>query len=130
MSVRQIESGEARVENEYGRVVRPEGNVTALKALEEVFQICDVPWRGLGIVPQSGMALREKYNQFDARTVFKVNVKPSEEPKGCLCGDILRGVRIPPDCAFFGKACTPDNPIGPCMVSSEGTCAAYFKYNE
>lgn len=130
MLVQQIESGDARVENEYGRVVRPEGNVTALKVLEEVFEICDVPWRGLGIVPQSGMALREKYNQFDARTVFKVNVKPSEEPKGCLCGDILRGVRIPPDCAFFGKACTPDNPIGPCMVSSEGTCAAYFKYNE
>lgn len=128
MLVRQIESGDARVEIEYRRVVRPEGNVTALKVLEEVFEICDVPWRGLGVVPQSGMALREKYNQFDARSAFDIDVAPSSEPEGCRCGDILRGARLPSDCKLFGKACTPDNPIGPCMVSSEGTCAAYFKY--
>ena len=130
MLVRQIESGDARVEIEYRRVVRPEGNVTALKVLEEVFEICDVPWRGLGVVPQSGMALREKYSQFDARSAFDIDVEPSIEPEGCLCGDILRGVKLPSDCGFFGRTCTPDNPVGPCMVSSEGTCAAYFKYGD
>lgn len=130
MLVRQIESGDARVETEYRRVVRPEGNVTALNVLEKVFEICDVPWRGLGVVPQSGMALREKYKQFDARSAFDIDVEPVSEPEGCLCGDILRGVKIPSDCKFFGKVCTPDDPIGPCMVSSEGTCAAYFKYGD
>lgn len=130
LAVQQIESGEAKVEVGYRRVVRPEGNVTALEMLKEVFEICEARWRGLGVVPQSGLALRKKYSQFDARSAFEISVTPSDEPKGCLCGEILRGVNIPPDCAFFGKACTPENPVGPCMVSSEGTCAAYFKYSD
>ena len=130
MLVRQIESSNARVEIEYRRAVRPEGNVTALKMLEDVFEICDVPWRGLGVVPQSGLALRGKYNQFDACSAFGVSVERSSGPEGCLCGDILRGVKLPSDCIFFGRACIPDSPVGPCMVSSEGTCAAHFRYGD
>ena len=127
-SVRQIEAGEARVENAYKRVVRPEGNPVALDLLDKVFQVCDVSWRGLNVIPQSGFCIREEYRRFDARYAFDISVPPSKEPEGCLCGEVLRGVKQPTDCAFFGKLCTPDNPVGPCMVSSEGTCAAHYKY--
>lgn len=130
MAVKQVESGEANVAIQYRRVVRPEGNPVALKMLEDIFDICDTKWRGLGIIPQSGMMIRDQYSQYDARCVFEVDVSPSDEPAGCLCGEILRGVKQPPECAFFGKACTPENPVGPCMVSSEGTCAAHFKYGD
>jgi hydrogenase expression/formation protein HypD len=129
MMVQQIESGSSQVEIEYRRIVRPEGNTAALKILDEVFEVCPVPWRGLGVIPQSGLSIKKKYGQFDARSVFHISVESKGEPAGCLCGAILRGVNIPPDCAFFGKACTPESPIGPCMVSSEGTCAAYYKYS-
>jgi len=128
LMVQQIESEEARVEVGYRRAVRPEGNVTALRMLEEVFEVSDVRWRGLGMVPRSGLAFREKYRQFDAQSVFDISVSPGNEPEGCLCGEILRGAKTPPDCVLFGKACTPEKPVGPCMVSSEGTCAAYFRY--
>jgi hydrogenase expression/formation protein HypD len=126
---RQIESQEAIVEIEYRRAVRPEGNITALRMLDEVFEVCDVKWRGLNVVPQSGLVLKGKYGQFDAQSAFDISISPSSDPKGCLCGEILRGVKTPPDCAFFGKLCTPEEPVGPCMVSSEGTCAAYFRYS-
>ncbi|MFQ6040159.1 MAG: hydrogenase formation protein HypD [Candidatus Poribacteria bacterium] len=134
MAVQQIERKEReglkpdRAEIEYRRAVRPEGNTTALKTLYEVFEVCDVRWRGLGMVLQSGLRLRERYRQFDAEAVFDVKVSPSGEPKGCLCGEILRGAKLPTDCKLFGTRCTPEEPVGPCMVSSEGTCAAYFKY--
>jgi hydrogenase expression/formation protein HypD len=128
-AARQIESKEVKVEIEYRRAVRPQGNTTALKVLYEVFEACDVRWRGLGMVKGSGLQLRRKYRQFDAESVFDVNVSPNAEPKGCLCGEILRGVKVPKDCTLFGKVCTPEEPVGPCMVSSEGTCAAYFKYS-
>jgi len=128
MAIRQLESGNARVEIGYRRAVRPEGNITALKILEQVFEICDAPWRGLGLIPRSGLRFRKEYGRFDARSAFGVDVSASSEPEGCLCGEILRGAKMPPDCQFYGEACTPDNPIGPCMVSSEGTCAAYFRY--
>lgn len=128
LAVQQVESGDARVEIGYRRAVRPEGNVTALKMLGEVFKISDARWRGLGMIPKSGLTLREKYRRFDARFVFDISIQPGKEPEGCLCGEVLRGAKIPTDCLFFGKACTPGRPVGPCMVSSEGTCAAYFKY--
>jgi hydrogenase expression/formation protein HypD len=130
MLVRQRKRGKARVENAYQRVVRPEGNQTALSLLEEVFEPSDVEWRGLGIISESGLRLSEKYRAFDAAEEFELEVPPSQEPQGCLCGDILRGVAEPPDCPLFDTTCTPENPIGACMVSSEGTCAAYYRYAE
>ena len=116
------------MEIQYRRAVRPEGNVAALAMLEEAFEICDGSWRGLGVIPRSGLAIRDKYSRFDAQRAFDIDVRPSDEPAGCLCGEILRGVKTPSDCSSFGKVCTPENPVGPCMVSSEGTCAAHFKY--
>jgi len=129
MAIQQIEKQKAKVEIEYRRAVRPNGNTTALKVLHEVFEICDAGWRGLGMIPQSGLQFRRKYHQFDAESAFDINVSPGGEPKGCLCGEILRGVKVPTDCTLFGKVCTPEEPVGPCMVSFEGTCAAYFKYS-
>lgn len=128
MLIRQIKDGKPRVEIGYKRAVRPEGNTTALNILNDVFDISDSRWRGLGIVPSSGLKIKDKYHQFDAKKAFVVNVESKNEPKGCLCGEVLRGVKTPIECAFFANSCTPDNPIGPCMVSSEGTCSAYFKY--
>ena len=130
MLVRQINKGQSKVEIGYRRAVRPEGNTKAQEIINEVFEISDTRWRGLGIVPKSGLAIKEKYHQFDASHAFEISVESKDDPKGCLCGEVLRGVKMPYDCAFFGKACTPENPIGPCMVSSEGTCAAYYKYGK
>jgi hydrogenase expression/formation protein HypD len=128
MLIRQIKDGNPRVKIGYKRAVRPEGNTTALNILDEVFEVYDSRWRGLGIVPLSGLAIRNKYSHYDAKKVFDVKVESENEPKDCLCGEVLRGIKIPLECNFFAKSCTPDNPIGPCMVSSEGTCSAYFKY--
>ncbi|HGJ65497.1 TPA: hydrogenase formation protein HypD [bacterium] len=130
MLIRQINDGKPKVEIGYSRAVRPEGNITALNILNDVFDISDARWRGFGIVPSSGLTVKDKYCQFDAKKVFIVNVEPENEPKGCLCGEVLRGVKTPIECAFFANSCTPDNPIGPCMVSSEGTCSSYFKYGK
>ena len=99
-----------------------------MRIIDEVFQVCDSRWRGLGIIPESGFEFKGKYRRFDARSAFDMEISPGIEPDGCLCGGILRGVKIPPNCALFGKVCTPETPVGPCMVSSEGTCAAYYKY--
>ncbi|MDI6689553.1 MAG: hydrogenase formation protein HypD [Actinomycetota bacterium] len=129
MLVRQAENGEARVEVQYKRSVRPEGNTTALKILDEVFEVCDADWRGIGIIPNSGFKLKEEHSDFDADKIFDVDVPPpKDDPPGCSCGEILRGVKFPYQCKLFGKACTPERPIGPCMVSSEGACAAYYRY--
>jgi len=129
MLVRQVEAEEARVEIQYRRAVTPEGNQNALRTMDRVFEPCDAPWRGLGVIPKSGLAFREAYRAFDAEAHFDVDVPDSPEPPGCKCGDILRGGLTPVECRLFRKLCTPENPIGPCMVSSEGTCAAYFKYH-
>jgi len=126
--LRQVVRKEFRVENEYARVVRPEGNLTAQKLLAETFETVDDHWRGIGASAGSGLQLRAEWAAFDAAARFQVRVAETGEPKGCLCGDILRGVREPSDCGLFGKACTPEHPVGACMVSSEGTCAAWFKY--
>ncbi len=128
MLVNQIEEGESRVEIAYRRGVRPEGNQEALKIMYEVFEPCPARWRGIGEVPNSGLKLRKEFRHFDAELAFDVDPGPTYEPRGCICGEILRGVKTPLDCRLFGKVCTPEYPVGPCMVSSEGTCSAYYLY--
>lgn len=113
---------------QYARGVRSGGNPAALALLDRVFQPCDAEWRGIGIIPGSGLALREEFAAYDAALKFEVDVSYSREPQSCICGSILTGQKIPPQCGLFGKACNPDHPVGPCMVSSEGTCAAYYHY--
>ena len=130
MLVRQIDSGKPDVEIQYSRVVHPEGNPRALTAIDEVFEPVDDIWRGFGVIPGSGLAFREKYYSFDAARQLKVEIEPAKEPAGCVCGDILRGHSTPFDCKLFGKLCTPESPVVACMVSSEGNCAAAYKYSE
>ena len=128
--VGQAEGGEATVTNTYSRSVRPEGNCTAIEVMYRVFELSDAEWRGFGVVPQSGLALRDEYARFDAARAFSVDPGPVREHKGCRCGEVLRGVIAPPQCPLFRHVCAPQNPIGPCMVSAEGACAAYFMYGE
>jgi len=128
MLVAQIENGQSKVEIAYRRGVRPEGNQQALKLMEQVFEPCPAQWRGIGEVPDSGLRLRREYQRFDAELAFDIAPGPPYEPMGCICGDILRGIKTPLDCQLFGKACTPQYPVGPCMVSSEGSCSAYYLY--
>jgi hydrogenase expression/formation protein HypD len=128
MLVHQIESGKPEVEVQYSRVVHKEGNVIAQQLLNEVFDYRDDIWRGLGMIPKSGLKIREDFSAFDAEKHFSVEVPESTEPKGCICGQILRGLKTPVDCKLFAKRCTPADPVGACMVSGEGTCATYYKY--
>ena len=129
MLVDQIESGVPAVENAYPRVVTHAGNTKAQKIMETVFKVEDANWRGLGVIPQSGLGINAAFSKFDAMQRFQPEIPDSPEPKGCGCGEILTGRKIPPECALYKKVCTPVNPIGPCMVSSEGTCAAYYRYH-
>lgn len=129
MLARQIAEDRAEVEIQYSRGASPEGNTGAMAILREVFEPCDSPWRGLGVIPGSGLALREAFARHDAKQRFDLEVPTAKEPPGCRCADVLRGVAKPLQCKLFRKACTPRTPVGPCMVSSEGTCAAYFKYH-
>jgi len=124
----QLINGEARVENLYTRVVRPDGNRKAQELIAKYLESVDAYWRGLGVIPGSGLGLREKFASFDAERRFGMPVQPGRLPAGCRCGDVIKGKIRPPECGLFAKVCTPDHPVGPCMVSSEGTCAAYFKY--
>lgn len=129
MLVKQIiEQEEPKVQIQYTRSVKREGNPKAVALMNEVFAEEDSDWRGLGIIPKSGLGIKDKFSDFDAEKNIKVEVEPTRENKQCICGDILRGVKNPLQCKLFGKACTPENPIGACMVSSEGTCAACYKY--
>lgn len=128
MLLLQMREERPRVEIQYRRCVKPEGNIKAQKELDKVFEVSDSSWRGLGIIPDSGLRLKKKFSSFDAKKAFDIQIESSSEPKGCLCGEILRGVRSPVECSLFIKKCTPEHPIGPCMVSSEGTCATYYKY--
>lgn len=123
-----LSKDEFRIENEYRRSVRYEGNPKALKVMWDVFEPCHSNWRGIGVIPGSGLKIRKEFSEHDAEKVAPVNPPPSIEPEFCLCGEILKGSASPPDCPLFGKNCTPETPVGPCMVSSEGTCSAYFKY--
>ncbi|MFW6056238.1 MAG: hydrogenase formation protein HypD [Chloroflexota bacterium] len=124
----QVEQQHPCVENSYPRAVKPEGNPVALAAMNEVFEPCAAQWRGIGTVPESGLRLRPRFSSFDATPLLQDACSDDTEPTGCRCGDILRGVVAPVDCAHFGSACTPEHPIGPCMVSAEGSCAAYYAY--
>ena len=127
--IKQVEEGRAEVENQYGRVVNREGNARALEVLFEVFEPRDYfEWRGLGSIPHSGMKLRKAFAQFDAEAKFSVPGLRVADPKACQCGEILKGVKKPWECKVFGTACTPETPIGSCMVSSEGACAAYYNF--
>lgn len=128
MIIAQIKSNRAKIEIQYKRSVEPSGNKTAQNILKKVYKIVDSNWRGIGKMPKSGMTLNKDFEEFDASKRFKLKVKKAPEPKGCLCGKVLLGLKAPKDCALFGNACTPGDPIGPCMVSSEGTCAAEYKY--
>jgi len=131
MLIYQIVNQETpEVQIQYRRSVREEGNPKALNLMEEVFEIEQSDWRGLGSIPESGLKVKENFSAFDAETNIQVQVEETRENEGCICGAVLRGVSTPLDCPLFGKICTPENPIGPCMVSSEGTCAAYFKYGD
>lgn len=126
--VEMVEAGRPAVTNAYARAVRPGGNAAAREALERVFAVVEADWRGLGRIPASGLALREEYARFDAMRRFPFDVAPARELPGCRCGDVLRGVLLPTECPLFGRACTPLAPVGPCMVSAEGACAAYYQY--
>ena len=129
MAIRQLNEGRHVVENQYVRVVTRDGNVKAQKLVAEVLELRpSFEWRGLGEVPESALRIREAYADFDAERRFGVVTKPSRDAKSCECPSILRGEKKPPDCKLFGTVCTPDNPIGSCMVSSEGACAAYWTY--
>jgi hydrogenase expression/formation protein HypD len=128
--VTMIETGAPELGNAYPRAVTDQGNLQARKVMASVFESCDASWRGLGTIPGSGLVIRPELAAFDAVRRFDLTVSDTPEPKGCACGDILSGTRTPPECALFRKLCSPMNPVGPCMVSSEGTCAAYYRYSE
>lgn len=130
MLVRQHEANQPKVEIQYSRVVRPEGNGQALELLSEVFELRDDWWRGLGVLPQSGLAIQQKYADLDAEKQFNVEIEPTREDKACICGEVLKGIASPSDCRLFGKACSPTDPVGACMVSNEGACAAFFRYRK
>jgi len=130
MLVRQIVAKKSVVEIQYKRIVKPRGNPQARRILNEVFTICDSNWRGLGIIPKSGLKIREKYAEFDAQKVYKLKTASAKEAKNCICGLILKGIKKPDDCNNFATVCTPENPLGPCMVASEGTCSTYYKFRK
>jgi len=129
MLVNQMEEGNPRVEIQYKRAVKPEGNIKAREILDEVFELRDDWWRGLGTLPKSGYGIRPHYSAHDSEKMIEVDVEPTREDKGCICGEILKGLKNPKECKLFGTACTPQNPVGACMVSNEGACQAYYRYN-
>jgi hydrogenase expression/formation protein HypD len=126
-----IKARRPEVQVQYSRAVRPEGNPRARALMREVFTVVDAYWRGIGVIPSSGLSLGEAFAHRDALRVFApelAEVPKAGEPRGCACADVLRGLKLPPDCALFGRRCTPEHPVGACMVSTEGSCAAYYKY--
>ncbi len=128
MLVGQIENGQSDIEVQYKNVVLEKGNPEAVKVLYSVFEPCDSRWRGIGWIPMSGMKIRKEFEEFDAEIKFNIKTLDVEDPIGCECGNILKGIKMPSDCALFGSRCTPSDPVGPCMVSSEGACSAHYKY--
>lgn len=128
MAVRQLEAGEAKLENQYARVVQREGNPHAQNTIHTVFDVSDREWRGIGTIPESGYAVNKAFSGFDARKKFKLSAITPETDNGCLAGAILKGKMKPAACPYFGKECTPEKPMGAPMVSSEGACAAYYHY--
>ena len=128
MLIRQVKSKTAKVENQYSRVVKASGNIKALRIIDEVFSIKDSDWRGVGVIPKSGLALNDRYADFDAEKNINLPRVETMPDKGCICGSVLKGIKTPPECGKFSKKCNPENPYGACMVSSEGACAAYYRY--
>ncbi|MBE9508091.1 MAG: hydrogenase formation protein HypD [Chloroflexi bacterium] len=126
--VEMVEDERPGVANAYARSVRLEGNGAAQGVMAQVFEVAEAEWRGFGAVPASGLRIREEYGRFDAARAFPLDVPPAHEHPGCRCGEVLRGVLLPTECALFSELCTPQNPVGPCMVSAEGACAAYYRY--
>lgn len=129
MLVKQLNSGISKAENQYRRLVKPQGNMVARKLIEEVFSPVDAVWRGLGMIPDSGLKIADRYAAYDAGRRFQIPEFEEREIAGCSCGEILKGRIDPYQCPLFGRSCTPAEPIGPCMVSSEGACAAYYRYS-
>ncbi len=128
MLVKQLEEGRADIEIEYKRIVTWEGNTKAQEAIAEVFEPAQASWRGIGVIPASGLRIRDRYAELDAEKKFYIASGVDAEPAGCACGDVLKGIITPDECPLFGAVCTPSAPVGPCMVSSEGTCAAFYRY--
>ncbi|MFC1816031.1 hydrogenase formation protein HypD [Thermodesulfobacteriota bacterium] len=128
--ISQIEKNEPTIVNAYKRAVNSKGNPKAQSIMDHVFARSDGEWRGLGTIKKSGLKMRETFADFDAEKMLTFHVSRSKEPKGCACGEILTGVKLPSDCPLYKKVCTPTAPAGPCMVSSEGTCAAFYRYND
>lgn len=132
MLLSQIKSNEKKVENQYTRVVKKDGNKEARKIIDEVFEVDDGNWRGFGAIPESGLKIKKKYEKLDARKKYKnildkVDFSKSVDPRGCKCGEVIRGIMSPKECPMFKKVCSPDNPVGPCMVSIEGACNNFYR---
>ncbi len=128
MLLEQLCTAVCTVENQYSRYVKEQGNTKAQALIAKVFSPCDSQWRGLGLIPGSGLEIRAEFHNYDAAQKFSVEIEPAQEAKGCCCGEILKGKLGPRQCPLFGTRCTPENPVGACMVSSEGTCAAEYRY--
>jgi hydrogenase expression/formation protein HypD len=130
MLTQQVTTGKAKVEIAYDRAVTKEGNRQAMTVMYRIFEPADALWRGLTVIPASGLEIREEYEYFNARKRFDLTIAEARDPAGCACGDVLKSIKTPPDCKLFGKTCLPEHPIGPCMVSGEGACGAYYKYRQ
>lgn len=128
LTIKQLESGRHELENQYSRVAFSSGNPPARKTIETVFEVGSQMWRGIGEIPDSGYRLRSEFKNFDAELKFAIDIARAEESKDCIAGLVLKGIKKPSDCPMFGKLCTPENPLGAPMVSSEGACAAYYHY--
>jgi hydrogenase expression/formation protein HypD len=128
MLVKQLEHGEAAVENQYVRSVSYAGNLPAQQILKDVFEIADQKWRGIGTIPHSGLQLRPEYAAYDANKIFELELITAAEPAECISAQVLQGLKKPTDCTAFAVRCTPENPLGAPMVSAEGACAAYYHY--
>jgi hydrogenase expression/formation protein HypD len=130
MLAEQVKSGKAKVEIAYNRAVTREGNRQAMTVMNKVFEPVDALWRGLVVIPGSGLEIRPEYARYNARKRFNITVAEAKDPAGCACGDVLKSIKTPADCKLFGTLCLPEHPIGPCMVSGEGACGAFYKYRQ
>ena len=126
----QIRSGAPKVEIAYGRAVTREGNRQAMAIMNKVFEPVDALWRGLTVIPGSGLEIRREFDAFNARKRFDLEISDAKDPAGCACGEVLKSIKTPADCKLFGKVCRPEHPVGPCMVSGEGACGAFYKYQQ
>ncbi len=129
MVVRQLETGEAKVENQYARIVSEEGNLKAQEMIYEVFEVTDRLWRGMEVIPMSGYKVKQSYSDYDAEKKFNIDIEEAPENPECIAGDIMKGIKKPYECQHFGKRCKPVSPLGAPMVSNEGACAAYYHYS-